>query len=62
MVAKVVAVHRGSDDVTLMFAKAKRVAGKVPTQLTSDGAANFAHAHKKQYAAKNFLHKESEYP
>ena len=27
----------------------------------SDGAANFSHAHKKQYAAKNFLHKDSEH-
>ena len=26
-----------------------------------DGAANFGHAHKKQYAAKNFLHKDSEH-
>ena len=27
----------------------------------SDGAANFGHAHRKLYAAKNFLHKESEH-
>ncbi len=59
--AKMVATHKGNDDVEPMFKQAKRVAGKVPEQLTSDGAANFAHAHKKQYAAKNFLHKESEH-
>ena len=59
--AKMVAVHKGNDDVAPMFDKAKNMAGKVPAQLTSDGAANFAHAHKKQYAAKNFLHKESEH-
>ena len=59
--AKMVATHKGNDDVEPMFDKAKRVAGKVPEQLTSDGAANFAHAHKRQYAAKNFLHKESKH-
>ena len=37
----------------------KRLAGKVPKTLISDRAPNFGHAHKKQYAAKNFLHKES---
>lgn len=57
--AKMVATHKGNDDVMPMFKQAKTIAGKVPEQLTSDGAANFAHAHKKQYAAKNFLHKES---
>ena len=57
--AKMVAEHKGNDDVAPMFAKAKKVAGKVPEKLISDGAANFGHAHRKQYAAKNFLHKES---
>ena len=57
--AKMVAEHKGNDDVAPMFAKAKEVAGKVPGRLISDGAANFAHAHKRQYAAKNFMHKES---
>ena len=57
--AKMVAEHKGNDDVAPMFAKAKKVAGKIPEQLVSDGAANFGHAHKKQYAAKNPLHKES---
>lgn len=59
--AKMVATHKGNDDVMPMFKQAKTIAGKVPEQLTSDGAANFAHAHKKQYAAKNFLHKESKH-
>ena len=57
--AKMVAAHKGNDDVTPMFKKAKEVADKVPATLISDGAANFGHAHKQQYAAKNFLHKES---
>lgn len=56
-----VAEHKGNDDVAPMFKKAKEIAGKVPEQLTSDGASNFSHAHKKQYAAKNFLHKDSEH-
>ncbi len=59
--ARMVAEHKGNDDVTPMFEKAKAVAGKVPAKLTSDGAANFGHAHKQQYAAKNFLHKDSEH-
>ena len=57
--AKMVAEHKGNDDVAPMFEKAKKLAGKVPETLVSDGAANFGHAHKKQYAAKNLLHKES---
>ena len=59
--AKMVSGHKGNDNVALMFAKAKAVAGKVSEKLISDGAANFGHAHKKQYAAKNFLHKDSEH-
>ena len=59
--AKMVAEHKGTDDVTPMFRDAKRLAGKVPEQFVSDGAANFAEAHKKQYVAKNSLHKESEH-
>ena len=34
---------------------------QVPAQFVSDGAANLAEAHKKQYAPKNFLHKDSEH-
>ena len=59
--AKMVAEHKGNDDVEPLFRKAREVAGKVPERLISDGAANFGHAHKKQYAAKNFLHKDSEH-
>ena len=59
--AKMVAEHKGNDDVAPLFRKAKEVAGKVPERLISDGAANFGHAHRKQYAAKNFLHKDSEH-
>ena len=59
--AKMVAEHKGNDDVEPLFRKAREVAGKVPERLISDGAANFGHAHKKQYAPKNFLHKDSEH-
>ena len=31
--------------------------GRVPVRLTPDGAANSAHAYKRQYAAKSFLRK-----
>ena len=59
--AKMVAEHKGNDDVAPLFRKAREVAGKVPERLISDGAANFGHAHRKQYAPKNFLHKDSEH-
>ena len=58
-IAKMVAEHKGNDDVAPMFKEAKRVAGKVPTTLISDKAANFHHAWKTQYKAKNFLHKDT---
>ncbi len=60
-IAKMVATHKGNDDVAPMFKQAKRVAGKVPTTLYSDKAANFHNAWKKQYKSKNFLHKETEH-
>ncbi|MBI1658959.1 MAG: DDE-type integrase/transposase/recombinase [Thaumarchaeota archaeon] len=56
-----VAEHKGTDDVRPMFRKARDVAGKVPSKLTSDGAANFAEAHRAEYAPKNFLRKDSEH-
>lgn len=59
--AKMVATHKGNDDVAPMFKDAERVAGKIPSTLVSDGAANFHHAWKKQYRPKNFLHKDSEH-
>lgn len=55
---KMVAEHKGNDDVAPMF-KAKQVVGKVPATLISDKAANFHHAWKQQYRAKNFLHKDT---
>ena len=58
---KIVSGHKGNDDVTPMFAKAKAVAGKVPEKIISDVATNFGHAHKKQDAAKNSFHKDSEH-
>ena len=58
-IAKMVAEHKGNDDVAPMFAKTKKVAGKVPTTLISDKAANFHHAWEQQYRAKNFLHKDT---
>lgn len=60
-IAKMVAEHKGNDDVAPMFKEAKRIAGKVPATTISDGAANFHHAWKDQYRAKNFLHKETEH-
>ena len=60
-IAKQVAEHKGTDDVRPMFKKAREVAGKVPEKLVSDGAGNFAEAHRDEYAAKNSLHKESEH-
>ena len=60
-IAKTVATHKGNDDVATMFEKAKKVAGKIPSNLISDGASNFHHAWKDQYRAKNFLHKETEH-
>ena len=59
--SQMVSEHKGNDDVSPMFAEAKSKAKKVPTTLISDGAANFHHAWKKQYKAKNFLHKETQH-
>ena len=58
-IARMVATHKGTDDVRPMFRQAKRVAGKVPSKLISDGAANFAEAHSDEYAPRNFLWKDS---
>ena len=60
-IAKQVAEHKGTDDVRPMFQQAKKVAGKIPSQLISDGAANFGEAHRDLYAPKNFLWKDSEH-
>ena len=54
-----VAEHKGNDDVAPMFAKAKDVAGKVPETLVSDGAANFHHAWREQYAPRNYTQKQT---
>ena len=51
--AKMVAGHKGNDDVAPMFRGTRRLAGKVPETLVSDGTTNFGHAHK-QYVTKNF--------
>lgn len=59
--AKMVAEHKGTDDVRPMFKQAKKVAGKIPHQLVSDGAANFGEAHRDEYAPKNFLWKDSQH-
>ena len=42
-----------------MFKQAKKVAGKIPTTLISDKAANFHHAWGTQYKARNFLWKDA---
>ena len=59
--SQMVSEHKGNDDVSPMFAEAKQKAKKVPITLVSDGAANFHHAWKDQYRAKNYLHKETEH-
>ncbi len=56
--SQMVSEHKGNDGVSPMFKEAKQKTRKVPTTLISDGAANFHHAWKEQYKAKNFLHKE----
>ena len=59
--SQMVAEHKGNYDVSPMFKEAKQKAKKIPKTLVSDGAANFHHAWKDQYRAKNFLHKETEH-
>lgn len=59
--AKMVAEHKGKDDAAPMFKDAEELAGKKPTTLISDGAANFHHAWKKQWRPKNRTHKETEH-
>ena len=58
-IAKMVAEHKGPDDVAPMFKEAKRMAGRVPTTLISDKAANFHEAWENQYKARNFLWKDT---
>ena len=58
-IARQVATHKGTDDVRPMFRKARKVAGKMPSKLISDGAPNFAVAHHDEYAPRNFLWKDS---
>ncbi len=53
--------HKGNDDVSPMFKEAKKRAGKVPSTLISDVAANFHHAWKERYKPWNFLHKDTEH-
>lgn len=60
-IARQIATHKGTDDVRPMFWDAKRVAGKVQSKLISDGAANFAEAHRDEYVPRNFLWKNSEH-
>ncbi len=59
--SQMVSEHKGNDDVSPMFDNAKKRARKIPKTLISDGAANFHHAWKDQYKAKNFLHKNTEH-
>lgn len=58
-IAKQVATHKGTDDVRPMFREAKKVAGKTPSRLISDGVSNFAEAHRDEYAPRNHLWKDS---
>jgi transposase-like protein len=43
-ISQQVADRKGTDDVEQMFREAKRIAGKNPPAVISDGAANFAEA------------------
>ncbi|MBI1658800.1 MAG: hypothetical protein IS632_08550 [Thaumarchaeota archaeon] len=54
-----VAAHKGTGDVGPMFRQAKQVIGRVRSMIISDGAANFAEAHRDKYAPRNFLLKDS---
>lgn len=58
-IAKMVAENKGTDDVKPMFEKARHIAGKTPTTLVSDKAANFHETWQDQYMAKNWLHKQT---
>ena len=58
-IARQVATNKGTDDVRPMFRKARQVAGKTPSKLISDGASNFAEAHRDEYAPRNYLWKDS---
>ena len=58
-IAKMVAEHKGTDDVAPMFTEAKKIVGKIPTTLISDKAANFHEAWEQQYKARNFLWKDA---
>lgn len=58
-IASMVATNKVTDDVKPLYEQARDIAGKVPDTLVSDGAKNFAEAHRKLYAAKNFTHKNS---
>ena len=60
-IAKMVAEHKGEDDVLPMFQKARTIAGKVPETLVSDAAPNFHQAWKGEYAPRNFLDKDTEH-
>lgn len=52
-IASMIAANKGTDDVKLLYEQARKIVGKVPGTLVSDGAANFARAHHKLYEAKS---------
>ena len=58
-IARQVATHKRTDDVRPMFRTTRKVAGKTPSKLISDGALNFAEAHHDEYTPRNFLWKDS---
>ena len=58
-IARMVAEHKGTDDVVPLFRRARKVAGKVPEMLISDGAWNFEQAWKAEYRGKNFTEKRT---
>ena len=48
-IAQMVSEHKGTDDVRPMFRESRRVAGKKPKTLISDGAHNFSDANNKEW-------------
>ena len=59
LIAKQVSNRKCIQDVSPLFKNGVAVAGKKPSLLISDGAPDFHLAYKKEYEAKNFLHKET---
>lgn len=60
-IAQQVSDNKFNDDISQMFRNGKKIAGKKPSVLITDGARNFQDAWKKEYKSKNFLDKKTEH-